>query len=115
MSYPVRDSSHVGNSINIAMGVWLVISAFVWPHEPTQRLNAVVFGSMIAVLASLALMWRPASWVATLPAVWLFGTSLSAEHRDALTPWHNVAVAFVVFMSATAPVAASPTYGGRTA
>jgi hypothetical protein len=111
----VHDSSHVGNGINIAMGVWLVISAFLWPHDGDQRLNAVVIGSMIAVTASLAMMWRPASWVAALPAVWLFGTSLFAEHHHALTPWHNVAIAFVVFMSATAPLAASPTYGGRTA
>ena len=113
MAPKIHDASHVGNAINIEMGLCLVVSVFVLPHDAAQRLNALAIGSMITVLAALALVWRPASWVAALPAVWLFGTSLFAEHRYAGVPWNNVAVAFIVLMAAMAPVAASSTYGGR--
>jgi hypothetical protein len=106
MTHAAHGAARIGNVVNLAMGTWLIVSTFLWPHTADVRANVLIVGFLIAALAAAALIWSATSWVPVLPAVWLFGTSLWLDHQGAATPFNSAAVAAVVFLAALVPLAA---------
>ena len=108
MPHTTRDATRIGNSINLVLGVWLAISAFVWSHAGPAFANTLIVGVLIAVIAAMS-FWRPAgSAVATIPAAWLLLTTLFIHHDNSVTPLHNALVGALVVFAATTPLVAYP-------
>jgi hypothetical protein len=84
--------------INLLLGVWLFISAFVWPHTVHSRANTWILGVLIAIFSLLATTQPNARWLNTLAAIWLFFSSLAIFHTTQATVWNNVIVAIIVFV-----------------
>jgi hypothetical protein len=106
--------------VNVIIGVWLFISAFVWPHTREQMNNTWICGVLCVgfALAGMAIPW--VRYLNTLLAIWIF---ISAWALRSLTPgtvWNNVLCAIAIFIVSLVPsVPTSTTPGvmmpGRTA
>jgi len=84
--------------VNIVLGVWLFISAFLWPHNPASQTNTWLLGVIIAVVGVAGLFTPPIRWVNTAAAIWLFLSTLFINHDMPGTVWNNLIVAILVFI-----------------
>lgn len=84
-------------------GIWLLISAFLWPHSASAETNTWIVGASIAIVAAWALFTPRVRWVNTLLASWLGLSTLFIYHLTIGTLWNNLAVAIIVFVSSMIP------------
>jgi hypothetical protein len=89
--------------MNTALGVWLFISAFLWPHTVAQRTNTWVLG-VLTVIFSVAAMREPrARYLNTILAIWLFISAWALPRMSPGTLWNNVLVAIAIFVLSLVP------------
>jgi hypothetical protein len=106
---PASDSTYVNESgpwprwLNIALGVWLFISAFVWPHTANSQANTWIVGVLVVAFALWGMFTPPVRWVNTVLAVWLFFSTFFFAHITAGTVWNNAIVAILVFILSLVP------------
>lgn len=83
---------------NLALGLWLCASVFLWQHFDTSRRNTWVVGALICASALLGLRVSAARWVTGALAGWLFASTLLLIRPLAIeTLWNNSLVAVAVF------------------
>ena len=97
--------------VNFLIGVWLIISAFAWPHSAGARTHTWVLGALIAIASIWAMFTPGARFLNTIFAIWLFFATLVIYHASSATVWNNVIAAVVVFVLSLIP---TPTAGART-
>ena len=114
---PAPDSDAWPRAANIMLGVWLFISAFVWPHTLSSATNTWIVGLLIVIAGIVALYVPWVRWLNAVLAAWLFISTLVFPHVIAATMWNNTIVAFLVFLLALVPGGMHPTTGrpARTA
>jgi hypothetical protein len=96
--------------INVLVGVWLLVSAFAWPHPDVLRTDTWVVGALI-VSCSLLVGFLPGlRYLNAALAVWLFATTLALDNQHLGTAWNNVIAAVLVF---AVSVAQSSTLDGN--
>ncbi|AKU90693.1 SPW repeat domain-containing protein [Vulgatibacter incomptus] len=83
---------------NIVLGIWLFISAFIWPHGPAQLSNTWIIGIATVVVASIALAVPGAKYVNTALAIWLFISVWVLPGATSGTQWNNAVVAILIFL-----------------
>lgn len=89
--------------VNIVLGVWLVISAFIWPHAMAQQTNAWVVGILAVAFALLAAGREQLRYLNTALAMWLFASIwVLPSIRDA-TLWNSGIVAAGLFVFSLIP------------
>lgn len=88
---------------NIVLGVWLFISAFLWPHTQAQLTNSWVVGLAIIAVALIALAAPPVKYINTALAIWLFISVWALPAEAAGTQWNNAIVAILVFLFSLVP------------
>lgn len=89
--------------VSLCLGIWLVISAFIWPHSHPSRTNTWLLGVIIALLSILATRTPSARFANTAAAIWLFVSTLTFMHDSSATVWDNVIVAIAVFVFSLLP------------
>lgn len=94
--------------IPIALGAWLFISAFLWPHG-TASPNTWIVGLLIAIASLIALRMPWMRWVDTALAVWLFLSTFVMSDATRGTLWNNLIVALLVFLVSLVPEGVFPT------
>ncbi len=113
---PTRPASHVDPEIwpygwprwiPIALGAWLFISAFLWPHGTGAAINSWIIGLLIVIASLIALRMPWMRWVVTALAVWLFLSTLAIAATHA-TLWNNLIVAILVFLASLVPEGLDP-------
>jgi len=79
--------------INALLGLWLFVSAFLWPHTSAERANAWIVG-MLAVTAALAgLAGRKAGRLVNAAlGGWLIVSALLLPRMRPATFWNNLIV-----------------------
>ena len=60
--------------LNVALGLWLIISASLWPHSPPQFVTTWVLGALCAAAAALAAVKPPVRYMNTIFSVLLSTT-----------------------------------------
>ena len=85
---------------NVLIGVWLVVSAFAWPHSRAMTNYTVVCGVLTAILAVATLYYRSARYFNIVVAALLFSTSAIMSPRTDPTFWNNVIAAISIFIAA---------------
>jgi hypothetical protein len=89
---------------NVALGVWLIVSAFLWPHAPEQFTNAWAVGVLVIALALIAATGQAwARYVNVAAAIWLFLATFLLPRVSAGTAWNHVLVAIAVICFALIP------------
>jgi hypothetical protein len=91
-------------ALNALLGLWLFVSAFLWPHSRFQLDNAWITGIAAVVLAMAAL--SGVEWARYLNAAlgaWLIVSAILARGSGAATRWNHLIVGFLVAFIALAP------------
>ncbi|HET6436660.1 MAG TPA: SPW repeat protein [Anaeromyxobacter sp.] len=88
---------------NLVLGVWLFISAFLWPHLTAQRTNTWILGVLFAIVALVAMSTPQARWLNAALSIWLFLSVWALPHQNLGTMWNNALVAIVVFLLSLVP------------
>jgi hypothetical protein len=89
--------------VTVLLGVWLFISAFVWPHSPFQMTNTWLCGLLCIVFAFLAFAIPAARYLTTALAVWLFVSAFALPSFGRGTIWNNTLVAIALFAFSLTP------------
>jgi hypothetical protein len=85
--------------VNALLGIWLIVSAFAWPHSPAQMTNAWIVGIVAAVFALGALLVDARiRYLNTVVAIWLFISVWALPGAQPATAWNSIIVAFVLFV-----------------
>ncbi len=98
-----RGNSGVARGLNILLGIWLFISAFVWPHTVPQRTNTWIMGVLCVIFAAIALSVPAVRWLNTALAIWLFISVWALPHVNVGTQWNNALVAVAIFIISLIP------------
>ena len=89
--------------VNIVLGIWLFISAFIWPHAYAQMTNTWICGVLCVAFAVIAMRVPEARYLNTILAVWLFISVWALPSISVGTQWNNAIVAIVIFFVSLAP------------
>jgi hypothetical protein len=89
--------------LNILLGIWLFISAFVWAHTPAQLTNTWILGVLCVVFALIAMRRNEVRFLNTALAVWLFISAFVLPSHSRATVWNNALVAIAIFIVSLAP------------
>jgi hypothetical protein len=92
----------------IALGAWLFVSAFLWPHGTSAAVNSWIVGLLIVIASLIALRMPWMRWVDTALAVWLFLSTLAMPSATGGTLWNNLIVAMLVFLASLVPEGLDP-------
>ncbi len=88
---------------NVAVGIWLFFSAFIWPHTPAQMLDTALVGLAIVLIAALGTGIPRLRYANTALAVWLFVSAWVLPTRSSGTFLNDVIVALAVFIVSLIP------------
>ena len=89
--------------LNALIGVWLFVSAFVWPHSQAQLTNTWIFGVLCVAFAFIAMRYPAARFLNTALSAWLLVSAWSLPSISAATVWNNTIVAIAVFFLSLVP------------
>jgi hypothetical protein len=106
----VNTSGSTARILNIILGVWLFISAFIWQHSAAQQTNTWILG-VLAVVFALVAMYAAAQarYLNTILAIWLFISAFALPRISVGTVWNNVLVAIAIFALSLVPGGAERT------
>lgn len=91
------------SGIDFVLGVWLFISAFVWPHTSASQLNTWIVGLLIAIFAAWGAFVPRVRLINSLIALWLFFSTIAIAHVTGGTLWNNLIIAIIVFFVSLVP------------
>lgn len=89
--------------INIAIGAWVFLSAFLWPHSGAQYSNALVIGAATVVTAAIGLRIPSLRYLNVALAIWLFVSSWFIPTLSSGTMWNNVIASIAILIAALQP------------
>jgi SPW repeat len=103
------DSAASPRILNVILGAWLFISAFLWPHSQAQMTNTWILG-ILAVVFALVSMYvaAQARYLNTLLAIWLFISAFALPRVSVGTVWNNAIVAILMFIVSLLPARGAP-------
>ena len=96
-------SSNGSRYWNIVLGLWLFISAFVWPHSQAQLTNTWIMGVIVVVAAAVSLRVPGARYVNTVVGAWLIISAFALPRISTGTTWNNFIVGILVLLLSLAP------------
>ena len=88
---------------NLALGVWLQLSAFAWPHDDGSRLSAWAPGLLISIIALLSMGAPPMRWLNAFLALVLIGWTFSATSVEPLSYLNGMIVGVLVLCFSFVP------------
>lgn len=89
--------------LNVLLGVWLFISAFVWQHSDAQFTNTWILGVLCVAFAIIAMRVPQVRYLNTALAVWLFISAFALPRISQATLWNNLLVAIAIFVVSLLP------------
>lgn len=88
---------------NLAVGLWLQASVFLWPHGDASRLSAWLPGLLVSAIALLAMEAPPMRWLNAFMALWLVLWTMAAASSEPMTYLNGIVSALIVLVLATIP------------
>jgi hypothetical protein len=85
------------------LGIWLLLSAFIWPHSPVSRTNTWVVGLIIAIVGMAGMLAPSVRWMNTAAGAWLLLSSIWFYPVMGVAAWNNSAVAAIVLVLSFVP------------
>lgn len=82
--------------VNIVLGIWLFISAFVWHHSRPLFMVSWITGIVIALVALTSIGAPRTRFVNLILGIWLIISAFAFPHYSTGTVWNNVIVGIVV-------------------
>jgi hypothetical protein len=89
---------------NALLGLWLFLSAFVWPQEESARINTCLVGLFIGVCAVTATGWGFVRHVTMILALWLAFSTVLVYPGSGVALYNNLLVSVLVLALAEIPL-----------
>jgi hypothetical protein len=102
-----HDSGSWARYTCLALGAWLMLSAFVLSYAGANRVNAAATGLLIALTSLWAVRSPLARRADTLLATWLFFSTLVLHPGPSAPAWNNILCAIATFVLSFVPSRAS--------
>jgi hypothetical protein len=96
--------------ITLVIGIWLFLSAFIWPHTEPQFVNTLVVGAVSAIAAAVAMRVPQFRYVNLVAAIWLFVSTWGFPVMSRGTLWNNVIAAVLMLIVSMQPSHRQPAY-----
>jgi SPW repeat len=93
--------------VNIAVGVWLFISAFAWHHGDAQFTNTWIMGVITTGVAIVSLGVPAFRFVNTAGGIWLVLSAFILRTASGGTMWNNLIFGVIVAVLSTIGARAS--------
>jgi hypothetical protein len=90
-------------TLNLILGLWLFVSAFVWPRTGATFANAWIVGLLAAVFAVMGMARGPARFANTALSAWLLVSVVALPHRSSIGRWNDLAVAALMLVLSLVP------------
>jgi hypothetical protein len=100
--------------IDVLVGIWLVVSAFAWPHPAALRTDTWVVGALVVLCSLLAGPLPLLRYLNAALAVWLVASTLALGHDHLGTVSNNLIAAVLVFSVSVARSSTLPRPGHST-
>jgi len=103
--------------INLILGIWLILSPFIFSYESGAMTNSIVLGIVVAILAIIRLSapsqtW--ASWLNGIAGLWLIVSPFIFGFMQTALLWDQIIVGIVVavlgFWNGTLAMPMKPTH-----
>jgi hypothetical protein len=91
--------------LNLALGLWLIASAFLWPHTAPQSSMALVAGALCTFSAAVGLVRPPLRYMNTVVSIVLFISAFTLPRMGSATFWNDALVAMAMFALSLVPPA----------
>jgi hypothetical protein len=91
----------------VALGLWLILTVFLWPHSRVQASLALGAGAMTVLLSLIAVKFSSIRILVGLVGVWLLLGSL-VRPASAMTLVSNLLVALLILGFSFLPVGDTP-------
>jgi hypothetical protein len=99
----VQDTTSAARAVNVILGIWLFLSAFLWPHSAAQRTNTWILGVLCVAFALSAMRSPESRYLNTILAIWLFISVWALPSISIATQWNNAIVAIAIFVASLVP------------
>ena len=83
-------------TLNLILGLWLFVSAFVWPRTGATFANAWIVGLLAAVFAVIGMSNGRVRFANTALSAWLLVSVAVLPHRSSFGRWNDLAVAVLM-------------------
>jgi ABC-type molybdate transport system permease subunit len=100
---PRREQSAGASSINILLGIWLIIAPWVLGYADLSaaQTNDVIIGIIVAIVAAIrsfgAFTTRGWSWINILAGIWLIIAPFVLGYSNHTTPlWNDIILGIVI-------------------
>jgi len=90
-------------TVNVVVGIWLFISAFIWRHTGSEFTNTWICGVLAVIFAFLAMGQPQFRYLNTALGIYLFISTLAFPHASTGTMWSNLISAIVIFLVSLMP------------
>jgi len=82
--------------LNVLLGIWLLISSFVWRHDGAQFTNTWIMGIVTIVVALVAVGAPAFRYVNTAAGLWVLISAFALPTMSLATRWNNAIVGIVI-------------------
>ena len=89
--------------VNLIVGLWLIVSAFVWPHNTVQLVNALLVGTGCAVAAVYATRTPHFRYVNVGLGLWLYASGWFVPVAQTATLNNHAIVSAIMVLIALVP------------
>ncbi len=89
--------------INLILGAWLFVSAFLWPHSAAQMSNTWILGALVVAFSLISMKVPEVRYLNSIIAVWLFISVWALPTYELATQWCNALTAIAIFFVSLAP------------
>ena len=94
--------------LNVLLGIWLFISAFLWRHSSAQMTNTWLMGVITVIVAWISTTMPQFRFVNTAVGIWLVISAFALPHMRTGTVWNNLLVGIAIaVVSLMGPVTAT--------
>jgi hypothetical protein len=97
------DRSAWPRPLAIIAGLWLVLSALLWPHTRPVLLNDLIVGGLIIIVGLISLKLHVLRFAHLALAVWLGVSVFVLPHTNRLTFGHDLIIALLVAIDSLVP------------
>jgi hypothetical protein len=89
--------------MNMVVGVLLFASAFLWPHTPAMRINAVLAGFACVAIEVAGLFYPVVRYANTALSVWLLASAIVLPHVSMACVWMAIFASVTMFIVSLMP------------
>jgi len=82
--------------INLVLGAWLLVSAFMWPHAEAQFIFTIIVGAVLTIVSPFEVGSPRVRLINTAAGAALIIAAVVLPRTTIVTLWHNVLLGFIV-------------------